>query len=260
MSGAHDDLVRAQFRAQAVTFTDEGFAARGLGWIVAQLAPASGELVLDVAAGAAHLGRALAPHVAHVSALDLTPEMLAQGRRLAAAQGLRNVAFLAGDATALPWAGQQFDLVVCRLALHQVADTAAVVAEMLRVTRPAGRIGITDMVAAADPVVAAEAHRLERLRDPSHHRTLTLTEIRSLLTGRGASITATARRDHPLDLEDWMSRTGTPLSVRTAIRQRLEHELAGGQPTGLRPYRRPDGAISFTHQWVTITAVPHHRG
>jgi SAM-dependent methyltransferase len=260
VSGAHDDLVRAQFRAQAVTFTDEGFAARGLGWIVAQLAPASGELVLDVAAGAAHLGRALAPHVAHVSALDLTPEMLAQGQRLAAAQGLRNVAFLVGDATALPWAAQEFDLVVCRLALHQVADPPAVVREMLRVTRPTGRIGISDMIADDDPVVAAEANRLERLRDPSHHRTLTLTEIRSLLTGSRATITATARRDHPLDLEDWMSRTGTPIPARNAIRERLNQELAGGQPTGLRPHRRLDGPISFTHQWVTITAVPHRRG
>src|SRR5215813_5641761 len=260
MSGAHDDLVRAQFRAQAVTFTDEGFAARGLEWIVAQLAPTSGELVLDVAAGAAHLGRALAPHVAHVSALDLTPEMLRQGQRLAAAQGLTNVAFLVGDATALPWTFEQFDLVVCRLALHQVADPAAVVREMLRVTRPTGRIGITDMIAADDPVVAAETNRLERLRDPSHNRTLTLTEIRSLLTDNGASITATAPRDHTLDLEDWMSRTGTPSPVRSAIRERLDRELAGGQPTGLRPYLRLDGTIGFYHQWATVTAVPHrHR-
>ena len=227
---------------------------------MAQLAPASGELVLDVAAGAAHLGRALAPHVAHVSALDLTPEMVAQGQRLAAAQGLPNVAFLVGDATALPWAAQQFDLVVCRLALHQVADPPAVVREMLRVTRPTGRIGITDIVAADDPVVAAEANRLERLRDPSHNRTLTLTEIHSLLTGRGGTITATARRDHQLDLEDWMSRAGTPIPARSAIRERLDQELAGGQPTGLRPYRSLDGAVSFTHQWVTITAVPHRRG
>jgi SAM-dependent methyltransferase len=220
VSGAHDDLVREQFRAQAVTFTDEGFAARGLEWIVAQLAPANSELVLDVAAGAAHLGRALARHVAHVSALDLTPEMLRQGQRLAAAQGLPNMAFLVGDATALPWAGQQFDLVVCRLALHQVADPAPVVREMLRVTRSTGRIGITDMIADDDPVVAAETNR-----------------------------------DHPLDLEDWMSRTGTPGPARGAIRQRLDRELTGGQPTGLRPYRRFDGAISFNHQWVTVTAA-----
>jgi len=259
VSRAHDDLVREQFHVQAVTFTDEGFATRGLEWIVAQLAPASEELVLDVAAGAAHLGRALAPHVAYVSALDLTPEMLRQGQRLAAAQGLANVAFLVGDAIALPWTAQQFDLVVCRLALHQVADPAAVVREMLRVTRPTGRIGITDMIADDDPVVAAETNRLERLRDPSHNRTLTLAEISSLLTDNGASITATARRDHALGLDDWMSRTCTPLPARSAIRERLNQELAGGQTTGLRPDRGLDGSISFNHQWLTVTAVPRRR-
>jgi SAM-dependent methyltransferase len=259
VSRAHDDLVREQFHAQAATFTDEGFATRGLEWIVEQLAPASGELVLDVAAGAAHLGRALAPHVAHVSALDLTPEMLRQGQRLAAAQGLRNITFLVGDATALPWTEHQFDLVVCRLALHQVADPASVVREVLRVTRPTGRIGITDMIADDDPVIAAETNRLERLRDPSHNCTLSITEIRSLLTDSGASITTTARRDHALDLEDWMDRTDTPILARTEIRERLDQELAGGHRTGLRPYRRPDGAISFTHEWVTLTAVPRGR-
>jgi SAM-dependent methyltransferase len=252
--------VRRQFRAQAATFTDDGFAARGLEWILVQLAPAGGELVLDVAAGAAHLGRALAPRVAHVSALDLTPEMLAQGQRLAAGQGLRNIAFLTGDATALPWIDEQFDLVVCRLALHQVADPTAVVHEMLRVTRSTGRIGITDITADDDPVVAAETNRLERLRDPSHNRMLTLTEIRGLLTDAGAGIIATARRDHPLDLEDWMSRTDTPTSTRSAIRKRLGRELAGGQPTGLRPHRTPDGTISLTHQWATVTAVPRGGG
>jgi hypothetical protein len=127
---------------------------------------------------------------------------------------------------------------------------------MLRVTRPSGRIGITDMIAGDDPVVAAETNRLERLRDPSHNRTLTLAEIRSLLTDNGASISATARRDHALGLEDWMSRAGTPIPAREAIRERLDQELAGGQATGLRPYRGLDGTISFNHQWVTITAVP----
>lgn len=253
---AHDEAVREQFRIQAATFAGQGFATRGLDWIVPLLAPAAAEQVLDVAAGAAHLGRALAPHVAHVSALDLTPEMLAQGQRLATAAGLRNIAFLLGDATALPWIGRQFDLVVCRIALHQVADPAAVVREMVRVTRDGGRIGITDIAAGADPVVAAEANRLERLRDPSHGRTLTPDEIVGLLTTAGAEVTGAHYRDYPLDFEDWMERTQTPGPVRAELRDRVEHELGGGEPTGLRPRRDGDGTVSLTHTWVTITARP----
>jgi SAM-dependent methyltransferase len=252
---SHDAAVREQFAIQAATFTDEGFAARGLDWIVAQLAPAAGEQVLDVCAGAGHLGRALAPHVAHVSAIDLTPEMLAQGHRLAVAAGLRNIVFLAGNATALPWIGGQFDLVVCRIALHQVGDPAAVVREMARVTRPGGRIGITDIIADADPGVAAEANRLERLRDPSHGATRTVPEIHGMLTAAGATVTATVTRDNPLDFEDWMERTQTPAATRAALREVVRRELDGGAPTGLRPHRGPGGTIRLTHTWATVTAA-----
>ena len=232
MPDSHDDAVREQFRIQAATFTDEGFAARGLDWIVAQLAPAPDEQVLDVAAGAGHLGRALAPHVAHVSAIDLTPEMLGQGQRLAEAAGLRNIVFLAGDATALPWIDGQFGLVVCRIALHQVGDPAAVVREMVRVTRPGGRTGITDITADADPQVAAEANRLERLRDPSHGRTLTVPEIHGLLAAAGATVATTATRDNPLDFEDWMERTQTPAGTRRPSVSRSAASWTGARRPG----------------------------
>src|SRR5215469_13560227 len=184
--GSHNDAVREQFRIQAQTFDDQGFATANLDWIVAQLAPGAAEQVLDVAAGAAHIGRALAPHVRHVSALDLTPEMLAQGQELAAGAGLRNITFQLGDAAAMPWLDGQFDLVACRFTVHQVADPAAVVREMVRVSRD--RIAIIDMIVSANPAVAAEANRLERLRDPSHGRTHALGEIRNLLEQAGATI------------------------------------------------------------------------
>ena len=205
----HNEVVREQFRIQSRTFTDSGFAARGLDWIVEELEPAAGDQVLDVAAGAAHLGRALAPRVAHVSALDLTPEMLEQGKQLATAAGLRNIVFLLGDAAALPWIDGQFDLVACRLTLHQVADPAAVVREMLRVTRPGGRVAVIDMTAPDDAVLAAEMNRIEKFRDPSHGRTLSERETHDLLTATGAAVVHCSRHDQPVDVEDWMERTAT---------------------------------------------------
>jgi SAM-dependent methyltransferase len=257
VSSSHNDKILEQFRLQASTFTDSGFATSGLDWIVEQLAPSRGEQALDVAAGAGHLGRALAPHLAQVSAIDLTPEMLEQGDRLARAAGLRNIAFLRGDATALPWLDEQFDLVACRLTLHQVADPAAVVREMVRVTRADGRIGITDMVL-DNLEVAQENTRLERLRDPSHNRTLTVTEIHGLLDAAGATATSTVTRANPLDLEDWMRRSQTPEQHRAEIRRALDDELAGGRPTGLHPARE-ENARTFTHVWGTVVARPRRR-
>lgn len=254
MSSAHNQRVLEQFRIQAATFTDAGFAAAGLDWIIEQLAPRAGEQALDVAAGAGHLGRALAPSVGHVSAIDLTPEMLEQGDRLAREAQLGNITFLRGDAGALPWLDAQFDLVVCRITLHQVHDPAAVVREMVRVTRPGGRIGITDILL-LDPVHEPENTRIERLRDPSHNRTLTLEEISGLLVAAGAAPTSAVTMDNPLDLEDWMARSQTPDPVREEIRRRLDDEIAGGAPTGLRPARDGDRR-TFTHRWGTVIARP----
>lgn len=253
---AHAERIRTEFAAQASTFTGSGWAVRGIDWIVGHLAPAAHEIVLDVAAGAGHVGRALAPHVAHVSAIDITPEMLQQGDELAAAGGIANVAFLVGDAEALPWIDRQFDLVVCRLTLHQVHDPRAVVREMLRVVRPSGRVGVIDIVADDDTAIAAEMNRLERLRDPSHGRALAEREIRALLEDAGATIVTAASQDQPLDLEDWMARSNTPPAVRDAIRGRLDDEMAGGAPTGLRPFRETDGTVSFVHRWVLFVARP----
>jgi ubiquinone/menaquinone biosynthesis C-methylase UbiE len=254
VTDAHNARVQEQFRLQAATFTNTGFATSGLDWIVGLLQPRAGEQVLDVACGAGHLGRALAPHVGHVSAVDLTPEMLEQGDRLARAGGVANIAFCLGDATALPWLAGQFDLVVCRITLHQVADPAAVVREMVRVTRPGGRIGVTDIVL-DDPATAEENTRLERLRDPSHNQTLTPDQIHRLLADAGATVVSSTARDNPLDLEDWMARSATPDRDRAEIRRRLDEEIGGGEATGLRPARTGD-VRSISHRWATILARP----
>lgn len=253
---AHAERIRTEFAAQAATFTDTGWAVRGIDWIVEHVAPVSHEIVLDVAAGAAHVGRALAPHVAHVSAVDITPEMLRQGDELAAAGGITNIAFLAGDAEALPWIDRQFDLVVCRLALHQVHDPRAVVREMLRVVRPSGRVGVIDIVADDDPAIAAEMNRLERLRDPSHARALAEGEIRSLIEETGATVITSDTQDQPLELEDWLERSKTPAHIRNEIRVLIEDELAGGAPTGLRPFHESNGTVSFVHRWALFVAHP----
>lgn len=255
MTDAHDARVREQFGIQALTFSDQGFAVRGLDWIVDELSLATTDVVLDVAAGAMHLARAVAPHVAHVCAIDLTPEMLRTGRRLADEAYLSNITAQVGNATSLPWLDAQFDLVMCRLALHQVADPAAVVSEMVRVARPGATVAVIDMIVDDDPVVAAEANRLERLRDPSHNRTLTESEITGLVAAAGAEPQRQVRRDQPLDLDDWLERTQTPMSARQEVTDRFGAELDGGPPTGLSPTRGVDGAWSFTHTWLLLTAT-----
>lgn len=251
---SHNDEVRRQFALQATTFGNHGFATRGLDWIVDTIDPQGHELVLDVACGAAHLARALAPRVTNVCGVDLTAEMLQQADLLARQANQRNITLQLGDAAALPWIDRQFDLAVCRLTLHQVADPAAVVREMVRVTRPGGRIVVADMIVDDDDRVnAAEANRLERLRDPSHGTTLTAAEISRLISDAGAHPVQSDLQDQPLDLEDWMQRAQTPEQDRRHIRQRLQSELDGGDPSGLHP-QRDNGRLTIRHRWLIVVA------
>ena len=112
--------------------------------------------MLDVAGGSGRLGRYLAERASFAVIADLTPEMLAAGAASAAEDGARNVLFAEGDATRLPFADAQFDVVVSRFAFHHLDDPGLGVREMARVCRPGGLVAVIDM-AAEDSGVALVA-------------------------------------------------------------------------------------------------------
>ena len=84
-------------------------------------------------------------------ALDATEAMLARGKTQATADGCHNVLFMRGDAAALPFLDGSFDVVVSRFAAHHFERPEAVVAEMVRCTRPGGHVALVDLVADEDP-------------------------------------------------------------------------------------------------------------
>jgi ubiquinone/menaquinone biosynthesis C-methylase UbiE len=135
----------------------------------------------------------------------------------------------------------QFDLVVCRLTLHQVGDPAAVVREMVRVTNDGGRIAVIDMIADPTPRIAEETNRLERLRDPSNGRTLTAAEITHLIEDAGAVIEGESVQDQPLDLRiGWRAPKRPPLTATRSVSVSMRRCKAAsrldcaqpGMPTG----------------------------
>jgi demethylmenaquinone methyltransferase/2-methoxy-6-polyprenyl-1,4-benzoquinol methylase len=110
-----------------------------------------GELVLDLAAGTGTSSRTFAAEGATCVACDFSLGMLQVGaRRLRSAPEGRpapgpdrragQVRFVAGDALDLPFRDQAFDAVTISFGLRNVADPGAALAEMLRVTRPGGRL------------------------------------------------------------------------------------------------------------------------
>jgi SAM-dependent methyltransferase len=106
--------------------------------------------------------------------------MLEQARKLAGEKGVTNVTWQQGDVTTLPFADGSFSIVVTRYSFHHFLEPLAVFKEMMRVCKPGGRILVVDMYASEEPAKAAEWNKLEKLRDPSHVRCLSLTELKGL--------------------------------------------------------------------------------
>jgi ubiquinone/menaquinone biosynthesis C-methylase UbiE len=99
-----------------------------------------GERVLDVGTGTGVVAITAGRAGARVSAIDLTPELLAQARDSAALAGLPGIDWREGDAESLPWPDASFDLVLSQFG-HMFAPRPEVAArEMLRVLRPGGRV------------------------------------------------------------------------------------------------------------------------
>lgn len=257
MNETQHDVVRREFGRQAANFGEQGLTLSNqdyLQWMVDQLDLQPHFEVLDVAAGTGHLSRAIAPHVKRVVALDLTPEMLAQGRREAAQQGLTNAVFEQGEAETLPYPSAAFDLVVTRFSLHHFADPRGPIQEMVRVCRHGGKVAIIDMVSPADPAVAATYNHLERLRDPSHTRALTADELQRLMQGAGLTLVHIVPRDVEVHLDPWLDLTRTALEARQTIRAELTQDLQGVKTTGMRPYMR-DQELKFLHAWLVAVGV-----
>ena len=87
---------------------------------------------------------------AEVVACDFSTGMVAEGKRRHP-----EIAFVAGDATALPFADESFDVVTISYGLRNVQDTARALSEMRRVTVPGGRIVIVEF---STPVWPAFRH------------------------------------------------------------------------------------------------------
>jgi len=101
------------------------------------------DTVLDVAAGNGNATLAAARRMARVTSTDYVPALLDHGRQRAAADGL-DVTFQVADAEALPFPDASFDAVVSTFGVMFTPDQEKAAAEMLRVCRPGGRIGLAN--------------------------------------------------------------------------------------------------------------------
>ncbi|HUK37310.1 MAG TPA: methyltransferase domain-containing protein [Vicinamibacterales bacterium] len=174
------DLSDISTRALSVTAVETDFVAKvyeNIAWAydlifgptlhpgrvqaIQRIGIAPGDRILEVGVGTG-INACLYPRDCSVTGIDLSAPMLEKARERFARKGVRNVRLHEMDAAALKFADDTFDIVYAPYVISVVPDPVAVVHEMIRVCRPAGRVVFLNHFRSENLVLA----RLERAIAP----------------------------------------------------------------------------------------------
>lgn len=209
--------------------------------------------VLDVATGGGHTGLFLASLGHDVTLADIAQPMLDRAAKAAAERGL-SVQTRQHAAEEFPYPDAQFDLVTCRVAAHHFSSPEDFIRETARVLKPSGYFLLIDGSVADDEAEAEEwLHKVEKFRDPSHHRLLTPRAWSKLCEANGLKVRSAAL--HPFKQPDlnWYFETA---ATTPENRQRVL-ELVSHAPKSARELFRlteEDGKTVWWWQRLTLMA------
>jgi SAM-dependent methyltransferase len=251
---AHRDVVHEQFTRQAVPFSEAPSMAdeAAIGLLLEASGASPGQHSLDVACGPGLVVLAFSKVVARAVGLDTTPAMIERARALQAQRERRNVEWHLGDVYRLPFPDGSFDVVTCRFAFHHLERPGAALAEMSRVARADGVVVVCDGVASDDPAKAAALNEMERLRDPSTVRFLTLAELGAIFDAAGLRGRSERRYRVPAELEALL-RTSFPAEGDAERVRRLIEGSVATDALGLGTFRKGDRVL-FGYPAVILAA------
>ncbi len=223
----------------------------------------AGSRVLDVACGAGNTALAAARRFAEAVGVDYVPALLARGRERAAAERFE-IEFREGDAEAIPYPDASFDAVLSTFGSMFAPDQAQAARELLRVTRPGGRIGMANWT--------PEGFIGEMFRTTGRHvpppagltpPVLWGTEARlQELFGDGiGSLTVTRRmfvfryRSAEHWLEEFRMYSGPTLKAFESLDSAGQERLAADLLDLARRHNRADGALAVPAEYAEVVVV-----
>jgi ubiquinone/menaquinone biosynthesis C-methylase UbiE len=173
----HDAAIVDQFTRQAVPFSRQPAHSQEtfLQLMLKMSRVGHRDTVLDVACGPGLVACAFAARAGHVTGIDLTPAMIARAGELQQEKNLTNMSWQLGTVLPLPFPDESFSRVITRYTFHHFLNPQAVFAQMVRVCTKGGIILVADVT--IPPQKREFLDYEEKLRDPSHTRTLTPEEF-----------------------------------------------------------------------------------
>ena len=176
-----------------------------------------GAMVLDVACGAGASLRILGRRGHLAVGVDVQPD---------------TTQAIVADAQALPFAASSYDAVICECALSTFDHPKQALAEMLRVLRPGGVLGMTDVVLRRDLATASVIAAVDRLTTAQ-----AMTGYAELLRGAGFDVATT--EDRRQDAVVMLQRLRRRLPLSGTLRECSEAVVYGSLSYGLLIARKP---------------------
>jgi ubiquinone/menaquinone biosynthesis C-methylase UbiE len=248
----HMRVIVDQFTKQAVPFSRMPDHSPEL--ILATTGVGPTDTVLDVACGPGVLACAFARVAHHVTGIDLTPAMIEQAKACQQSHRLANTTWRIGDVHPLPFPDTSFSLVFTRYSFHHFLDPKAVLTEMVRVCSPGGRVVVVD-VFTSGPEQAEAYNRMEKLRDPSHVRALSLEELTGLFHEAGLQHVRRQFYKHAFCLDQVLKGSFPNPGDEEKIRRLFEEDV-GLDRLGLG-IQRGDEGIQFAYPIVILVGDKH---
>ena len=142
------------------------------------------DVLLDVATGTGEQAFAFAPLVGKVVGIDLSDAMLGVAR---GKNRFSNVTFERADGTAPPFADASFDAASVSFALHEMPASVRdrILFEMVRLTKPGGRIIVVDYALPQSPLAAWLASHAIQLYERDHYVEFVRSDLSAMLESAG---------------------------------------------------------------------------
>jgi ubiquinone/menaquinone biosynthesis C-methylase UbiE len=249
--GIKENAMR-QFGKQAEVYSKANIFVDGfhLSRIVERSGVKKNHRILDIATGSGFLALEFAKKGSFVVGCDITREMLLHAREKQITLGLDDLDLLLSDVESLPFPDQAFDIVSCRFAFHHFPNPEKALREMKRVCRK--NIVLVDGASSEDCEKSRLHNEIEKMRDPSHVRIYSLSQIQKMFVDIEAEIKDISHWDIPQDFEEWIKRAGTDEAKTGTIRHLMMESLADDS-TGLR-VRLENGRLGFAYDTIILIA------
>jgi ubiquinone/menaquinone biosynthesis C-methylase UbiE len=240
---SHNNSVISQFTKQAIPFAQmsQHSNQHGLELMLKLSDPRQSDSVLDIACGTGIISVEFAKITTHVTGIDLTPAMIEQAKLLQQEKQLENIDWKIGDVSNLPFGDNSYSIVVTRYSFHHMLEPKKVLEEMKRVCMKDGKILVIDVTPDVDKVDAY--NYVEQLRDSSHTRALTFSELENMMKETGLVKLKSEYHDLEMSLEKILQSSFPDPKDVDKIKQLFKEDLTKNN-LGMKSHLR-DGEIYF---------------